>query len=627
MFCTKCGKELYDGDKFCAHCGAAVREPKLAKYDDVVFNPPFKIEADRRTEEILKTTEATKPVSKEKGTVSFDWNLDGFPAAQPRKTEEVDFNWDSVIEKRNNARGIAVEKVRPEPAFEPEPSSEPEFAFEPEPEVKDTALTEAGPENHEQPISIEELEKELFGSMDGNTADEKDMEPTIIAGLAGTEGRGGEPYISPRTGDERFYTYNQKFDAFQELLDKERERLKKLEDSYNHDKDALDYTWVGEVFPELNKTVTHVRESREPEIAPEIEPEISSEALQESAEHDQPEKHEQPLSKEPDITDTPETEQKPDPPELVSVAAPAATMVIDLSGTGTAREKSDTKADNKAETKSDAEESPSKTKLRYSDIFPRGMVNDDGTGSADSAEAEQKIKTEGNSPESIYDDLDDEGGSDKKHTFAKVIIAILIILIVIEGGILAIKFIAPDSKISLWTNDMMLKVVDIFAGNDGEEPEEAPLPSANGEKEVYMADLVEQASEDVKTIGEVAFSPDLKYSILADYSFEEISRAESFVDADWLEAEDGAPITYGQKLTEALVKHYDSWQEANSDKSLVGINKLEIGEIRTGKEGFYALCRVSYAGEDGKDVIKYQTVYLRISGDTMTINEIKEDKL
>ena len=45
MFCTKCGKELYDGDKFCAYCGAAVREPKLAKYDDVVFNPPFKIEA------------------------------------------------------------------------------------------------------------------------------------------------------------------------------------------------------------------------------------------------------------------------------------------------------------------------------------------------------------------------------------------------------------------------------------------------------------------------------------------------------------------------------------------------------------------------------------------------------
>ena len=611
MFCTKCGKELYDGDKFCAHCGAAVREPKLAKYDDVVFNPPFKIEADRRTEEILKTTEATKPVSKEKETVSFDWNLDGFPAAQPRKTEEVDFNWDSVIEKRNNARGIAVEKVRPEPAFEPEPSSEPEFAFEPDPEVKDTALTEAGPENHEQPISIEELEKELFGSMDGNTADEKDMEPTIIAGLAGTEGRGGEPYISPRTGDERFYTYNQKFDAFQELLDKERERLKKLEDSYNHDKEALDYTWVGEVFP---------KPEQEPELPdrpkPEQEPELP----------DTPK-----LEQEPELPDTPkpepETVQKPDPPELVSVAAPAVTMVIDLSGTGTAREKSDTKADNKAETKSDAEESPSKTKLRYSDIFPRGMVNDDGTGSANSAEAGQEIKPEKKSLGGIYDDPDDEEEAEKKHTFAKVIIAILIILIVIEGGILAIKFIAPDSKISLWTNDMMLKVVDIFAGNDGEEPEEAPLPSANGEKEVYMADLVEQASEDVKTIGEVAFSPDLKYSILADYSFEEISRAESFVDADWLEAEDGAPITYGQKLTEALVKHYDSWQEANSDKSLVGINKLEIGEIRTGKDGFYALCRVSYAGEDGKDVIKYQTVYLRISGDAMTINEIKEDKL
>ena len=45
MFCTKCGNPLHDGDKFCAHCGAKVREDiareasDSQKYEEVVFNP------------------------------------------------------------------------------------------------------------------------------------------------------------------------------------------------------------------------------------------------------------------------------------------------------------------------------------------------------------------------------------------------------------------------------------------------------------------------------------------------------------------------------------------------------------------------------------------------------------
>ena len=31
MFCTKCGKKLYDGDSFCAYCGAKVREELMFK--------------------------------------------------------------------------------------------------------------------------------------------------------------------------------------------------------------------------------------------------------------------------------------------------------------------------------------------------------------------------------------------------------------------------------------------------------------------------------------------------------------------------------------------------------------------------------------------------------------------
>lgn len=104
MFCTKCGKELYEGDKFCAFCGAEVRDRIPAKNDEVVFNPPFKIEARKKTEEILKAVEARKEETAKKETVTFDWNLEGFPAPRPKKTEDVDFNWDSVLERRKIGR-------------------------------------------------------------------------------------------------------------------------------------------------------------------------------------------------------------------------------------------------------------------------------------------------------------------------------------------------------------------------------------------------------------------------------------------------------------------------------------------------------------------------------------------
>ena len=562
MFCTKCGKELYDGDKFCAHCGAPVREPKRARYDDVVFNPPFKIEAERRTEEILKTTETPQAAANGRETVSFDWNLEGFPSAQPRKTEAVDFNWDSVLEKRNNSHSIVIEKIEQQPDSESE-------------EISDKITETDEPEN-EMPLSIEELEKELFGSPDEEKPDSKDFEPTIVAG-ADTWLREDKPQDSvceasdaseelPHSEEQRFYTYNQKFDAFQQLLDKERERLRNMEGSYNQEEDDTGSTEDAEV----------------------------------------------PAG----------TEQV----EMVSVALPAASMTVDLSNHGEAESESEDAKE--SEPCKESEPTPSKSKLRYSDIFPGGLVDDDGTGPSDSAETEQKIKKEPKTLEGIYDNLDDdEEKVPRRYLLAKIIIAILIILIVIEGAVLAIKLIAPESRISLWADNLMMNVVDLVTGKGNEDDQGAAAAGSDTNEEVYMSNLVKQASEDAETIGETVFTPDLKFSLFQEYSFEEISDTESFVDADWLQDQNGNPVTYGQKITTALVNYYDGWQSANSDESVVGINKLEIGEIRTGEEGFYVLCRITYAGKDGGSIVKYQAVYLKISGEAMIINEIKEENL
>ena len=48
MFCTNCGKELNPGDRFCANCGCEVKASQTEKrqYDNVVFNPPFRMEGN-----------------------------------------------------------------------------------------------------------------------------------------------------------------------------------------------------------------------------------------------------------------------------------------------------------------------------------------------------------------------------------------------------------------------------------------------------------------------------------------------------------------------------------------------------------------------------------------------------
>lgn len=634
MFCTKCGKELHDGDRFCGNCGAEVRAAKHSKYDDVVFNPPFRMEAQRRTEEILKSTE-NQAAQKKREAVSFDWNLDGFPSAQPRKTEEVDFNWDSVVERRNSSRQVKVEKIQPEqelffagasvveePTKEVPRIRENFFVFE-EPVkpvfeeieeaaeevpsvIPEIAELEAELEAEEPAMTIEDLERELFGV---------------------DEGIPQAPEYKP--ADDKFYTYNQKFDAFQELLEKEKERLKEMESGSSELKN-MDYTCVGEVFPELKK---------EPEVVAVVAPSLTMSveidkineavaAMEAAAEEQAEEAPEAEAAAPAEVPEEPAEQEVPEAePEVPETPAePAAPEVP-------------------AEPEAPEEEvTPSKTKLRYSDVFPRDLVGD-SAGDGDTAETEE-IKEEkiekpsepkAETPKkptiaSIYDDLE-EDEEPKKHVFAKLVIGILLVLILAEGVIIGAKFLAPDSKLSVWANDLMMGVLNMVMGGgddsqaDDEDGEGKEGLYSNAEKIVYMDSLIADASAEMKTIGEAAYNDELAFDTLESYSFEVIPDADDFVDADWYEDSDGSAVTYGEKIMESLIRYYDSWQAVNTDESLVGINSLEFGEIKTGKEGFYVLCKVTYAGADGGEVEKYHTVYLRISDKAMIINEIKEGNL
>lgn len=195
MFCTNCGKELGQGDRFCAYCGK-----------EAPFVPLFKREA--------KDVESESP---RKPILDINWDLDGYPkSGEKKKTEEIDFDWNSIA-KSKQFKPIEVKKIEQEENREEGIFILPEFQFEEQNDFEETDK-ELSPESSVEPtLSLEELEDELFGSeKEEENIQEKGFE-TII-------------FDKDQFGNakNKFYTFNQKQHAFAELLEKEKERLKEM---------------------------------------------------------------------------------------------------------------------------------------------------------------------------------------------------------------------------------------------------------------------------------------------------------------------------------------------------------------------------------------------------------------
>jgi len=183
MYCKNCGRLLQPGDKFCSGCGAKVEIPQAEQ-----------IKPEVKSEE--------KPVRHSFQRENFNWDLQGYPT-QNKKTDAIDFNWDSVMEEKQ--RRAYEERT---PVGKPQTKPKEDLMFEKAPEKPEV------PEVHEEtteekPANIEE---ELFGK-----SDIRDVpEPTRIFDEDAKSGR-----------IDNFYTFNKKNEEFQALLDQEYDRLNK----------------------------------------------------------------------------------------------------------------------------------------------------------------------------------------------------------------------------------------------------------------------------------------------------------------------------------------------------------------------------------------------------------------
>lgn len=207
MYCRNCGNKIAEGDKFCSGCGTKVEaeassaampaapsapapsmpsEPEVKKEtaaDEAPLFEPFDFKAfgfdfselGLGTGAKSEDTEA-KPTPP---TETFDWNTGEFPDRNTAtKTEDIDFNWSLTPEETVAPKTPAAPAVET-PAAEPElPKAEP---------VKETPQDNG-----------------LFGNLDSK-ADETRKQSEEI---------------------DKFFTFHQKNEEFQKILDREYEKVK-----------------------------------------------------------------------------------------------------------------------------------------------------------------------------------------------------------------------------------------------------------------------------------------------------------------------------------------------------------------------------------------------------------------
>ncbi len=612
MYCKNCGKALNAGDRFCSNCGTKVEEE---------FVPAFR--QDERPVREMREQPAEEKPARNFTTEKFDWDLNGYPTDH-KKTEEINFNWDSVLEEKQ--RNI----------FSREPEKEPKREPGREPEAREAdKVSEEG-----------SLEDAIFADI-GTL---KDAESTKVV----------ERTPSKSRTIDKFYTFNKKNEEFQALLDQEYERIKngqsggpvfpeekraqKISSGVRHEE--FDWTLPGDRQP--SETLRNSREEKEdfagfvdrpsyvgvvlastPEGYMEIEEEHSS--AQDFAK---------------------ETEAALSELELMVASAAARTeKKLQLNG--------DLPAEGEPiEEKADAAE-PAEPEKEESAPEAEGFRGDEGTEdgekAAESEEPENRQEETDDSKKEqskltfvdVFADDDDDVEKPKKGKALKVIAAILCILVVAELIMIGIQYFAPESKAAGVINNAYSKVAALITGGE-QEPQEPAEPQS---EESEIAQLIEAKKDLGKNIAAVEEDQSLVYEDGEDYGFEGFSNAYTFADKPWYTDEDGTSVTYGEEIIGTTIGYYSSWVDKINGKNKkvldyvddtsefyteiealkgeedvqYGINKLAIGEIRAGSAGFFVLVTVTKTDSDsGKDTAEKQIIYMEPANKAMKIVDIKE---
>jgi putative surface protein SACOL0050 len=589
MYCKKCGKRLADGDKFCGNCGT--------KIDVSEINIGF-------------AEEEPKP-KKNFDFGAFNWDLDGYPDEDKAKTEDVDFNWNTVLEEKKRkdieeksfTETIMTENElfdRIQSEDNAKDASEISFNWE----LGSTTRVEKA-DRFESIIPKVEEKAELEIPVEVSEEHEEvkdlvDIDEALAAGLAAAS--------SPRKSIDKFYTFNQKNEEFQALLDQEYERLRNRirEDSeaeaiIANKEEKLEQaraTWSKEALEEpveeAEETVEVAEETEAPvEAAVEAEVEVAeAEAVNDTEETEEsqvteveteeaPETEEADVETESEFEEVEETEeatdedeeavQEAEEPAIQEEACACETeeeVACDISSEDS-EEACVVEAQAQVEEVAKAEEA--ETEDAHDDTEEAAAEEtpsepESGNPPSDEEEKEEETRGDEDSKETKlhYSDIfanddvhDSDSGNEQKTGRWKIIVLDIIIVIlaiaVICSGILVFaKGSAPANKISQGIS----WVTEKFSGSSDKSKDDKKSEE-KAEKAKSMEDIVAAAKKNYVNIGKVQYDSKLKFDTSKDYGISELKNAKNFKDGEFSD---------GKLLSEAIVNLSLGYYSGLTDK-------------------------------------------------------------
>ena len=195
MYCKNCGKELAADAKFCMQCGTPV--------DDVpapVQTAPVQ-HTTEKAEPVKAPQPKAEPVETPRERPVFDeikWNVSEYPDQNAvEKTEEIDFNWNTEPVAAPQPKAEAPAAVRSETAPETPVHRE----------IPEAHKTQSVPQHNTEDhvLSGKDLDSAIFGEKEPKKAPES---------------------MSAAERIDKFYTFNKKNEEFQQLLNKEYDKVK-----------------------------------------------------------------------------------------------------------------------------------------------------------------------------------------------------------------------------------------------------------------------------------------------------------------------------------------------------------------------------------------------------------------
>ena len=589
MYCKKCGKKLADGDRFCGNCGT--------KIDVSDINIGF-------------AEEETKP-KKNFEFGAFNWDLDGYPDEEKAKTEDVDFNWNTVLEEKKRKeieeKSFTETIMTENELFDrignensAKDASELSFNWE----LGSTTRVDRA-NRFESIIPKSEEKTELDVPVEVSEGHDEvqeivDVDDALAAGLAAAS--------SPRKSIDKFYTFNQKNEEFQALLDQEYERLRNRirEDSEAEaiiaDKEEkleqARATWSKEPLDEHNE--------EEPDPLEDIE-DTETEAKDEVGEETETETTE--VGEETETAETDEVETEAETQSELDDASDeeAEDVAEELEESVTEGETEDETAACETEEESACE--PNNDEAHDEEAWAAASIESESEDvvevepeNVDEAESEEIIDNSkelhaeeeiSNAPESgnppsdeekekekeekcgdedskaaklHYSDIfanDDVNGGDSgdeqktgrwKIIVLDIVILILAIAVICSGILVFAKGSAPANKISQGIS----WVTEKFSGSNDSSKDKVTNKSDNeGKKTKSMEDVVAAAKKNYVNIGKAQYDSSLKFDKSKDYGISELKSAKKFKDGEFSE---------GKMLSEAIVNLSLGYYSGLTDK-------------------------------------------------------------